>query len=78
MSNMVSPIVLNKIFFKNYRVVNIVSTIKLFLRTIKLYEAREFASTILKCIVEIDITMKEGGPVWRILQNDSSKAKLSA
>jgi hypothetical protein len=66
-SNMVNPIVLNKIFFKNYKVTNVENTIKLFYRATILYEAREVVSVILKCIVEIEVAMLESGVMWRIL-----------
>jgi hypothetical protein len=64
---MVNPIVLNKIFFKNYKVISVESTIKLFYRAMRLYEARDYVSVILKCIVEIEIAMLEKGAIWRIL-----------
>lgn len=72
MSNMVSPIVLNKIFFKNYRAINVENTIKLMYRALRLYEAREFVSTILKVIVEVDAAMMESCAIYRIMQDDSS------
>jgi hypothetical protein len=72
-SNMVNPRVLNKIFFKNYRQVDLENTIKLFYRAKRLYEARDEVSTILKAIVEIEIAMCERGAIWRILQDDSQK-----
>lgn len=66
-ANLVCPLIMNKIFFKNYRDLNAENTIKLLYRARILYEAREQVTAILKAVVQIEATMTPKGAVWRIL-----------
>ena len=65
--NMIHPIIMNKIFYRNYKEINVENSIKLLYRAKKLYEARLYMINVLKRIVEIEVTMEESGPIWRIL-----------
>lgn len=67
-ANMICPLIMNKIFFRNYQAITVENTIKLLYRAKKLYEARQRVVNILKKIVEIDLSMEKASPMWRILQ----------
>lgn len=71
-ANMVNLQTINKIFFRNYLGVDLESTIKLLYRGRKLYDARERACTILKSVLEIEVSIQQGGTIWRILQEQSN------
>jgi len=66
-ANMINPIIMNKIFFRNYQDITVENTIKLLYRAKKLYEARQKMTHVLKKIVEIELTIEKASPLWRIL-----------
>lgn len=73
---MVNPMIMNQIFFKNYREINAENNLKLLFRAKKLYEARERVCCVLKGIVELEVCMKKKSEMWCILLDDKASTPL--
>lgn len=74
-ANLVNPLFMQKVFFKNYRETSLENLVKLLYRARKLYDAREKVKTILKAIVEIEIAIQPSSVFWRIMQDQSLKVQ---
>ena len=53
-ANLVNPLFMQKVFYKNYQVTSLENLVKLLYRARKLYDARENVKTILRSILEIE------------------------
>lgn len=73
---MVTPLIVNKRFYQSTEALNKENIMKLFTRAHKMYAAKSSVDNVLKSIFEVEISMKSGSDVWRVLQDQKNKGKL--